>query len=425
MTSNPIVVPHPSRAKRSRILISPEGTEGDIRPLLALGMGLQAAGHAVTACVPPDFAAYFTSRNIPARPMGMPVKDFIQLNAAAMSGRTLAALKPMIETFARVVNDQFRSLEEHGREVDLIIAGGLQFAAGSIAEKNRIPFVHAVHVPVVASSATYPPMITHNLALWPVVNRCLWSIYNVAMNLLLLGTINRQRKGIGLPAVSSIERFYAGSMLLAQDTELVTVPADAVAFGFPQTGYWQLQDDREIDPAVQRFIADGPAPVFIGFGSMGDPCPHKTIVIIREALRLAGVRALLAPGWAEFAPGLLTDSTILLVGHVPHLKIFGSMAAVVHHGGAGTVNSAARSGVPQVIVPHMLDQYFWGHRVHCLGLGPRAVRRAILNPQRLGGAIRAAIDNKDYARNAQALGTKIAARDGVAEAVALCEKLLG
>jgi UDP:flavonoid glycosyltransferase YjiC (YdhE family) len=410
---------------KHRILLTPEGTEGDIRPLLAIGIGLQAAGHSVKACVPPDFVEAFTSRGIAAYPMGMPVKEFIRLNAQAMAGQTVRTLKPMFAAFTGVLQDQLRALNEHGRNADLIVAGGLQFAANSFAEKHALPFIHAVHMPVVASSKAYPPPTTRHVNLPPFVNRLLWQLYYGAMDLLLSGPINRQRRELGLAPITGIENFYTRNMLLAMDEALASLPSDAKGFGHKQTGYWQLRDESPLGPAVERFITAGPTPVFIGFGSMGDPQPGRSIAIIRAALKKTGLRALLSSGWAQFAPDLSSEPDIVLAGHLPHASLFPRMAAVVHHGGAGTVHSAALAGVPQLIIPHMLDQYYWGNRVFQLGLGPRSIARAVITADRLTNALRQAVESVEYRKNAQRLSAILVRRYGVAEAVAQIQSLLG
>jgi UDP:flavonoid glycosyltransferase YjiC (YdhE family) len=402
-----------------RIIVAPEGTEGDLRPTLALSLGLRDAGHRVEACVPPDFIDYFASRKILGHPMGMPVKQFMQMHSAMMMGKTVGTLRPMIDSFAKVVIAQFACLEAHAPGADLIVGAGLQFAGGSVAQKLGIAYRHGLHVPVVAPSPSYPPPITHLMRLPRFVNRIMWGVYQGAMNLLLKKTIVRERLRLGLPYVGDISRFFMRHMLLAMDRELAAWPEDIDEPTLSQTAYWQLPDDRELDADLLRFIDAGSAPVFIGFGSMTDPRPRQTMAIIREAVAIAGVRAIVSRGWADIHQTAMLDANIFLAGHAPHCALFPAMAAVVHHGGAGTTHSCAWSGVPQVIVPHMLDQYFWGSRVQSLGLGPAPVRRGRLTAQRLAVAIRAAIDEHMYKRNAQALGAIIRRHDGVAEAVRL------
>jgi UDP:flavonoid glycosyltransferase YjiC (YdhE family) len=402
-----------------KIILAPEGTEGDIRPLLALGLGLRDAGHSITACVPPDFIDYFTHYGITSHPMAIPVKTFMTMHGAMMSGKTIRTFKPMLDNFERVADGQFTALERHGRNVDMIIGAGLQFAGGSVAEKFGVAYRHALHVPVVAPSAFYPPPITRRVNLPRFVNKALWAIYGMSMNLLLKKTINRRRGDLGLHPVNNIISFFMRNMLLAMDPELATWPPDINEPTLTQTAYWQLSDQSEIDPALQRFIEQAPRPVYIGFGSMSDPRPHRTAAIIREAIKLLGIRAMVSRGWTDMSMMPTADDTLFPVDHTPHLKLFPRMAAVVHHGGAGTTHTVALSGVPQVTVPHMLDQYYWGSRIHTLGLGPKPLNCRRLTAAQLARAIGQAIEDPVCRENAERLGAKLRQHDGVAEAVRL------
>ena len=77
------------------------------------------------------------------------------------------------------------------------------------------------------------------------------------------------------------------------------------------------------------------------------------------------------------------------------------MAAVIHHGGAGTTASTAVSGVPQIIVPHILDQYYWGNQIFQSKLGPSPIRRSELTSKKLAAAIRECLSNERIRQNAR------------------------
>ena len=87
-----------------------------------------------------------------------------------------------------------------------------------------------------------------------------------------------------------------------------------------------------------------------------------------EAIRAQGRRVLVARGWADLA--LIDDGDdCLAVGEVNQQALFGRVAAVVHHGGAGTTTTATRAGAPQVVMPQWADQPYWASRVADLGIG--------------------------------------------------------
>jgi UDP:flavonoid glycosyltransferase YjiC (YdhE family) len=108
---------------------------------------------------------------------------------------------------------------------------------------------------------------------------------------------------------------------------------------------------------------------------------------------------------------------VLAIGAVPHASLFPRCAAVVHHGGAGTTTTAARAGVPQVVVPHVLDQFYWAARVRALGIGAVAGRRRGLAPAALAEAIRAVVDNELVEERARELGARLRAERAAPGAV--------
>jgi vancomycin aglycone glucosyltransferase len=152
---------------------------------------------------------------------------------------------------------------------------------------------------------------------------------------------------------------------------------------------------------------------------MADQDPVRTSLRILEAVRKAEARVLLSSGWAGLG-GVELPPTALVIGHVPHGKLFPRCAAVVHHGGAGTTANAARSGVPQVVVPHLLDQFFWCHRVWRLGLSPPPIPRSLLQVEPLAAALRACLEDAALRERARAFAPTVAL-DGLDRTVRLIE----
>jgi len=113
----------------------------------------------------------------------------------------------------------------------------------------------------------------------------------------------------------------------------------------------------------------------------------------------------------------------LTVDALPHQKVLPRVAAVVHHGGAGTTTAAARAGVPQVVLPHILDQFYWAHRVAVLGLGPRALPVELANADVLADRLVTALNDPRIAARAGALAPAIRSRNGVDAAVDHLERL--
>jgi sterol 3beta-glucosyltransferase len=160
----------------------------------------------------------------------------------------------------------------------------------------------------------------------------------------------------------------------------------------------------------------------MGFGSMVGRDPKDTLRLIGEAVKLSQHRAIVLTGWAG-ANVALPDS-ILSLDSAPHSWLFARVAAVVHHGGAGTTAAGLRAGKPTVIVPHLADQAFWGQRVAALSVGPPPIPRPKLTPESLAQAMVSATTNTALAQRAAALGAQIKAEDGIGVAVTLINRYL-
>jgi UDP:flavonoid glycosyltransferase YjiC (YdhE family) len=170
-------------------------------------------------------------------------------------------------------------------------------------------------------------------------------------------------------------------------------------------------------------LAAGDKPVYIGFGSMRERKPEETTHLLLEAIKRTGKRAILLSGWAGIGTSSLPDDVFLLK-YAPHGWLFPRMAAVVHHGGAGTTAAVLRAGVPSVVVPMMSDQPFWGRRVHELGAGTAPIPRSRLTADNLAAAITEAITNRGMQENAAELGRKISAENGLDQAMSAIREFL-
>jgi sterol 3beta-glucosyltransferase len=162
--------------------------------------------------------------------------------------------------------------------------------------------------------------------------------------------------------------------------------------------------------------------VSLGVMSISGSQARRGAEIVLGALRTAGVRAIIQ-GWDEALKGIELPKTVYKAGSLPHAWLFKQVAAVVHHGGFGTTAAGLRSGVPSIIVPHVIDQFYWGQQVFTLGVGPKYITRGKLTSENLAAAITQALTDETMRQKAAALGRAINDEpDGVAEAVTRIEQ---
>jgi UDP:flavonoid glycosyltransferase YjiC (YdhE family) len=237
--------------------------------------------------------------------------------------------------------------------------------------------------------------------------------------------LNAKRRELGLSHVSRFSAYAAGYSrnLLALDPVLVP-PGRGWRYPYQYVGYPFGGDDGALSAEVEAFLAAGPRPLYFGFGSVCLPHPERTTRILLGAIARVGCRAIVDRGWTGLGEGVtVPDGVLLLRGGAPHRQLFPRMAGLIHHGGSGTTHNAARAGVPQAIVPHLLDQYFWGQRVANLGLGPQPVPHADLTESRLVRILRE-LQGPTYRHQARVVAG-LMRTDGVVAIADAVERALG
>jgi vancomycin aglycone glucosyltransferase len=292
----------------------------------------------------------------------------------------------------------------------------VQVAAGSVAEHHGVPYRYVSYCPGMFPSAAHAPFMLEWQSLPRWLNRVVWWAFR-GVELPLRGALNRQRARLGLNSLSSaFDHFITANPLLATWRELAPMPTDS-ALHVEQVGYLHPELGEPLPDKLESFLESGPPPVYIGFGSMPDADAASTTRLLLEAVSRRGTRALVSQGWAGLAEGPLPEG-VMAVPSVCHARLFPRCAAIVHHGGAGTTSTAARAGVPQVIVPHLADQFYWARRVSLMGLGPPPVYRRRLDSGHLADALRHAGEDIVVDR-ARQIGAELQGQDPVSRAVAV------
>jgi vancomycin aglycone glucosyltransferase len=347
-----------------RVLLSTYDSRGGVEPLLGLAVRLQALGADVLVCAPPDCAERLAEVGVPLVPAGEPVRALVH-RARPPSPDDVPRLT------AQLIATWFDTVAAAAEGCDALVASGVIPAvvgARSVAEKLGIYSVHVSYCPIFLPSPHHPPTPLPGWPLPPHVtdNRVLWELNAQGYDAVFGPALNTQRVANGLPPVDNVRDFVLGEHpWLATDPVLAPWPEPA-DLGVVQTGAWILPDERPLPAELEAFLDAGPPPVYVGFGSMRAPTGIARVGI--EAIRAQGRRALIARGWADLAP-IDDRDDCFAVGEVNQQALFGRVAAVVHHGGAGTTTTATRAGAPQVVVPQWADQPYFASRVADLGIG--------------------------------------------------------
>lgn len=376
----------------------------------------------VRLCISPNFVEQARSLGLEAVPMGVEMRMPAQRSGATPTLMP-EALRRLRESMPDLITDQFETLGAAVEGCDVIVgANAHQYAAPSIAERAGIGCVTAVYAPVALPSPDLaPPPLPGQPAdaTAGVSIEAQWRSTARAWNERALERINHNRARLGLAPIEDVlEHVLTDHTWLAADAALAPVPATPGREVF-QTGTWVLPDDRPLPADLEAFLERGDPPVYVGFGSMpasGD-ATHRLI----GAARAAGRRIIVSRGWADLE---LEDDApdCIAVGDVSHDMLFPRVAAIVHHGGAGTTAAAARAGVPQVIMPMFSDQFYWGARVVDLEVGV-TIPHTTMTEESLADALRMVFDPAVVAR-ARRLATKVG-RDGAGVAARRLEAVYG
>jgi UDP:flavonoid glycosyltransferase YjiC (YdhE family) len=383
---------------------------------------------------PENFATFIRAQGLDF----YPIRGDIQQIMGGETGRAfmqsgganpLRSIKAIRTMLAPYVTQMLEDASEACAGADaLIFLSVLALFGQTLAQARGIPLIAVEPTPMLPTQAFPAPS-------WPL-QRDLGGIHNRISGHLMLQVVwlwyrpfvNAFRSRLGFPpnGAGSFYRILASTHLLgAYSPAVIPRPVD-----WPETahitGYWFLEDegDWQPPPELEEFLSAGEPPVYVGFGSMGGQDPEGLARVVLEGVQNSGQRGVLVTGWGGIRASAIPGDVFVL-DSAPHSWLFPHMAAVIHHGGAGTTAEGLRAGVPSIVVPFILDQPFWGQRVYSMGVGPRPIQRKRLTAARLSRSIRLAVTDAGIRQRAAALGHAVRSEDGVGNAVGIIQKVLG
>jgi sterol 3beta-glucosyltransferase len=408
-----------------RVVLLAVGSRGDVQPYISLGLGLKVAGHRVRIVTHEEFRHFITGHGLDYGYIPGNIHELIGSEtgqAWLKSGDSVVAfmhrypklIHSFLDTF---LDDAWNACQD----AECIMYSIFGSAGYHIAEALGIPCICTPLQPITRTHA-FPFMggfrtgniRSLNYVTYLMSEQLFWQPVRKMTNVWRVRTLKIPPLSFWGPFDAVYE--HKQPHLYGISPSVLPKPDD-----WPDnhhiTGYWFLDGSKSWQPSpdLQKFLASGPDPIYIGFGSMVARDPEEMIDVVVKALQMTEKRGIVAAGWSTLAFSQRDD--IYVTDSVPHDWLFPKVAAVIHHGGAGTTAAGLRAGIPSVILPFFADQPFWGKRVAELGVGPRPIMQKNLTARHLADAIMQATTNKHMITRAAELGRQIRSENGVSRAV--------
>lgn len=420
-------------AKRRRLLLATLGTRGDVQPKIALAKALRADGYEVTLAAPPNFADWVGYHDLPYEKLGVDMQAWLSRPDVVeqLTRSQFSQLFNIGKLFNDLMPTTMADLVDITRSADAMLFNPMIHYGVDAAESRKIPCALTALQPMTPTTE-FPAFIAPGEDLGSTLNWLSWKFVHLG-RIIDRGKVKAWRRdALDLPHPprswrpgqingATIPRIYGFS------EHVIPRPADWEPYD-RITGFWVLQNAQALDPdpALVRFLADGPPPIYIGFGSMPVGRTDEKRDILVEAVKASGQRALIARGWAGIeAAAEASDGTILSIGSVPHDWLFPQCAGVVHHGGAGTLATGLRAACPTLVCPIIVDQPLWGYQIARLGAGPRPIRVQKWTVEGLAAAFRDLATNAGYRDVARGISAGLLSEDGLARGVAEVRAAIG
>jgi sterol 3beta-glucosyltransferase len=400
-----------------RILIVTAGSRGDVAPFTGLGQRLQQAGHRVAIAAHEMFAGLVSGCGLEFRLLPGDPRELVRARTTA---RPAAARQSDTVRFLEGLGEGIVAAAGAGADVVLTALGPAPLSRLA-AEALSLPCLGTYLAPAVPTGEFPLPGLPQPGTADPAANLAAGRALLARAGPLYAGIVPGLRARLGLPAGDGGSDDTGWPVCHGFSPLVVPRPADWPS-AVDVSGYWWPARPQGWQPArdLAAFLAAGPPPIYIGFGSMAPDDGERLSRLVADAMGRVGGRAVVQAGWAGLTG---TGDRILAVGDVPHDWLFPQLAAVVHHAGAGTSGAGLRAGVPTVTVPVLADQPFWAHRLHRLGVAPEPIAFGDLTAETLSVALRECLGETGYRDRAARLARRIADEDGAAAVLARIERL--
>ncbi len=414
-----------------KALIVTLGSRGDVQPYVALGKALIGRGHEVTICTCRTFEGFIRDHGIGYVHMNDGFVELLESDQGRDALNNLngiwGGLKGMIRLLKKSGPIQRETIADAWKAAcnikpDIIISHAKTYWTEEFGAALGIPVITAPLFPHLVPTAEFPFLGFPKWKLGGWYNKFTYRVVAFLQNTLGGKYVKEWRETNNIKI--SPEHIEPSTVIYGYSHYIAPVANDWPENVF-MTGFWFLDQQEKWQPqkTLVSFLERGDPPVYFGFGSMADKAAEHKTKIIAEALSILGLRGVIATGWGGLKAENLPDMIHKLEA-APHDWLFPRMAAIVHHGGAGTTGAALRSGKPSIICPFFGDQYFWGDRIAEAKVGSCAIPQKKLTVDALVEALREVMSSKEIQENAATIGKRIKTEEGTIKAVKLIEEIV-
>ena len=404
-----------------KILLSSHGSTGDIFPLIALGVALNASGHRTTFATASLYRTTIEEAGLRFAPLPPEMNPAEAAGWMARLQRKRTPLGQLCEIYRTArphLPETVASLRELLDRHDLLVFSYLFPFHGQLARARGMPSVAFAFAHNNIPSSDRPPegfpVPSRLPRAWRrAACRALWRMADRTIDAAVARILKPVITEPPLPPARDFFSHPADLILVAVSPALMR-PTGALPEHFRFTGYcrWQRPDDSGADTELAAFTGGQPVPV-LTFGSMAAENPDKLMrTLARHWPR--DKKLIVQRGWAGFA-ALDEAPQIKVIGDSPHDQLFRHASVVIHHGGAGVTASVLHAGKPQLIVPHIADQNFFGREIERLGVGRRLSRKRW--PRLLARTVAATLADSLIGERAKTLRQTLLSENGPANAV--------
>jgi sterol 3beta-glucosyltransferase len=413
-----------------KIAITTVGSRGDLQPFIALGLGLKKTGHQVLIISAKneenfvkDYGLDFCALDVDIQEL-MEGKDVQEMskgkNPIKFITSHLKGSRNMKELMIKTQADIWKACNGF----DLIIFHTGMPIGFFKAKVENLKSVMLNPFPVV-STPDYPSILFYTLPkLGKVFNRLTHKIFYKVFWALTKSAIQEfwqkeVEKKVNFSTSPIKQQIMSGQPVINAYSSFLFKPYEKWNENIHTTGSLLIENENKYKPEfeLEKFLSNGEAPIFIGFGSMRELGEFsKTIKIIEDVAKVTGQRFIVGLGWTKNSYDKPISNSILLIESIPFGWLFPKTKMVIHHGGAGTTAIGLISGKPTTIIPHNADQPAWGKRIYELGLGAKPIPKKSLSSEKLANAIKYSLQ-PDIVKNAIEIGEKMRNENGLEKAV--------